>query len=349
MGAWVLITETWYYGYDGLGRRVSAVTSGVTTRTLMDGQRELGQYDGSGNLLSRYIYGPGLDEHIVTVAASGAKTWLHADQLNTVVADSSATGAVGSKYAYGPYGETRSLTGSNFRFTGRVLDANTGLYYYRARMYSPVLGRFMQVDPSGYQGGKNLYRYVNNDPLNLTDSSGMAVDGTVNWASNHQSELATAGIVGLTVAATIATGGLAAALLPEEIAMIAGEEAAVAGAEALGAAESAPTIGNILSGYGSNTMIHLTPEAADAFAGGVESQTFFAQLGDVSEMTVPEYQANVVMPIAAAGPGQAVSGFVVATPEAGGAFTPAGIFNNANVMEYTNSRLFNPSGYVPLP
>ncbi|MGH7125684.1 MAG: RHS repeat-associated core domain-containing protein, partial [Stellaceae bacterium] len=48
-----------------------------------------------------------------------------------------------------------------------------GLYYYRARMYSPALGRFMQPDPIGYRGGANLYAYVGNDPLNQLDSFGL--------------------------------------------------------------------------------------------------------------------------------------------------------------------------------
>ena len=56
----------------------------------------------------------------------------------------------------------------------RILDGEpSGLYYYRARMYSPTLGRFMQPDPIGYQGGVHLYAYVGNDPLNRIDPSGL--------------------------------------------------------------------------------------------------------------------------------------------------------------------------------
>lgn len=47
-----------------------------------------------------------------------------------------------------------------------------GLYYHRARMYAPAIGRFAQPDPIGLAGGNNLYAYVENDPLNATDPSG---------------------------------------------------------------------------------------------------------------------------------------------------------------------------------
>jgi RHS repeat-associated protein len=89
-----------------------------------------------------------------------------------------ATGAL-FKAGYLPFGENMSTRNGAFRFTGRRLDANTasgaqpsGLYYYRARVYSPTLGRFLQPDPVGYAAGVNVYAYVQNDPLNAVDPSG---------------------------------------------------------------------------------------------------------------------------------------------------------------------------------
>src|SRR6266567_3846547 len=58
-----------------------------------------------------------------------------------------------SKTGYLPYGESGSTSGT-FRYTGQRIDPETnGLYYDRARMYAPTLGRFMQPDPIGYAGG----------------------------------------------------------------------------------------------------------------------------------------------------------------------------------------------------
>ena len=92
-----------------------------------------------------------------------------------VVADyGNGAGAVVERYAATPYGVGDSTTGlTPWRWTGRRLDPETGLYHLRARDYAPGIGRFVQPDPIGIAGGINLYAYVGNDPLNATDPWGL--------------------------------------------------------------------------------------------------------------------------------------------------------------------------------
>ena len=143
--------------------------------------------------------------------------------------------------------------------------------------------------------------------------------------------------------------GLQAAGVLGMLPYIATDGAISGGAISAAGTAGTSTVGEMLAGNSPLTMIHLTPEAANAFAAGVDPGTFFAQLGDVALMTVQDYQRFVVMPAAAAGPGQTVAGFVTAAPGSAGSFVQAGIFNAANVMEYTNQVRFFPSSYVPLP
>jgi len=81
-------------------------------------------------------------------------------------------------YAYSPYGETTALgadEGNAIQYTARENDG-TGLYYYRARYYDPVLKRFISEDPIGMMGGANFYAYARLNPLTFTDSFGLATD-----------------------------------------------------------------------------------------------------------------------------------------------------------------------------
>jgi RHS repeat-associated protein len=70
---------------------------------------------------------------------------------------------------------TGCSVGNTTLFTGRRYEPETGLYHYRARFYSPKLGRFLQPDPIGYAGGINVYAYCMNDPLNATDPTGLDI------------------------------------------------------------------------------------------------------------------------------------------------------------------------------
>ncbi|MDH2346721.1 RHS repeat-associated core domain-containing protein [Bradyrhizobium sp. SSUT77] len=163
------------YAFDAQGRRKTKTVNGTTTVFVTDADnREVLEYDGSsGAVLRWYAYGLGPNAVLNQMnVAAATRTTLVPDMLGSIVGslDSSATSL--GKVGYLPYGKSGSA--GPFGFTGQRIDLEAGgLYYYRARHYSPAWGRFLQVDPIGYSGSAGLYRYAANDPLNLTDPTGL--------------------------------------------------------------------------------------------------------------------------------------------------------------------------------
>jgi RHS repeat-associated protein len=156
--------------YDAFGRRTKN-TSG--TSVLYNGPNAIQELSGStviANLLSG-----GVDEVFTRTDSSGSFTPLK-DALGSTIALVDSSGIVQTTYSYDPFGGT-SVSGSGnaneFQYTGRENDGG-GLYYYRARYYSPLLGRFINEDPLGFAGsGPNLYAYAEDDPIDFSDPFGL--------------------------------------------------------------------------------------------------------------------------------------------------------------------------------
>ena len=99
------------------------------------------------------------------------------DGLGSVVQLTDSTGTVMRSYLYDSFGGIASEAGTlanPYVFTGRERDAESGFYFYRARYYDPAIGRFLAEDPLGLGAGEfNIYRYVANNPILLSDPSGL--------------------------------------------------------------------------------------------------------------------------------------------------------------------------------
>ena len=161
--------------YDPAGR-LREVDDGVSPlEFLYDGLDLIAEYDDTGTLLARYVHGPGMDEPLVQYSGALPTTrqWLMADERGSIVAVTDATGVAVQINAYDEYGVPDASNNGRFGYTGQVWLAQTGLYHYKNRAYNPELGRFMQTDPIGVNGGINLYAYVGADPVNYVDPLGL--------------------------------------------------------------------------------------------------------------------------------------------------------------------------------
>jgi RHS repeat-associated protein len=164
------------------------VTTGGSTTVydyLYDGDTEIGEYTGApaSNFIRRFVPGPAIDDVVAMIVDGGATRFPMVNHQGSTV-DTTDTSAAKDEgpYTYDAFGNVTVSGGVQptdypFLFTGQRYDPETKLYYYRARYYSPTLGRFLQVDPVGYKDDLNLYAYVGNDPTNKIDPLGLSCSG----------------------------------------------------------------------------------------------------------------------------------------------------------------------------
>ncbi len=160
------------FKYDALGRRVSRTVNGVSGAFVYDGRQAIGEVR-NGQLAETLLSGLAIDEVIARYSQTGNRTYL-TDALGSVFAQTRADASVVNFYAYSPYGESSSTApdeGNAIQYTARENDG-TGLYYYRARYYDPVLKRFISEDPAGMEAGTNVYSYVGGMPTMFIDPTG---------------------------------------------------------------------------------------------------------------------------------------------------------------------------------
>ncbi len=181
------------FSYDARNRQTQAYVGAIGTRWLING---LGQritqinvrisefyyvYDEAGHLAGKY-YGRGNpvwetawlgDLPVAALTPPAGRFYIAPDHLGSPHQITAAGGALAWLWNSDPFGNGDALGGPyDLRFPGQYFDQATKLHYNMARDYDPRLGRYLESDPIGLEGGINTYAYVGGNPLSKTDPDG---------------------------------------------------------------------------------------------------------------------------------------------------------------------------------
>jgi RHS repeat-associated protein len=166
------------FKYDPFGRRIMKSGPNGVKSYLYDGINPMEELDSNGSVLARYAETDGIDE-ILSENRGGTISYYQQDRTNSVTSLSSLDGTLTNSFIYDSYGRLTASSGSptnTFQFTGRDSDSETDAYYYRARYYDPIIGRFISEDPIRFAGdSSNFYAYSLNSPVNYRDPLGTCV------------------------------------------------------------------------------------------------------------------------------------------------------------------------------
>jgi RHS repeat-associated protein len=168
--------------YDAAGRRIQNQSG---TSLLYSGGNAVQEL--SGAAVTANLTTGAVDEAYTRTDSAGSSTPLK-DGLDSTIGLVDANGNIVTSYTYDPFGNTTTAGAASMnpsQYTGRENEGN-GLYYYRARYYSPVFGRFVSEDPMGFAGsGVNFYAYAGNNPISFSDPLGLSPESDQALANLH--------------------------------------------------------------------------------------------------------------------------------------------------------------------
>jgi RHS repeat-associated protein len=178
------------YGHDAFGRRVwTWDAANGTNWQVYDGPHVIADLNATGGVVRTYVWGPGIDNLLAMTTYGGTTNTYYPlkDHLGSVLALTDDAGNIVESYRYDAWGRTTvydaggnplsaSAVGNRYCWQGREYSWKTGLYFFRARWYDPITGRWLSNDPIGISGGLNQYVFCGNNPVNFRDPFGLCKD-----------------------------------------------------------------------------------------------------------------------------------------------------------------------------
>ena len=229
-----------------------------------------------------YIYGGSGPAAIYTVASNSTTVttrYLHKDHLGSIEAITNETGQLVERLSYDAFGKRRQANGvdsvvtvqtTRYGFTSQEMLDAVGLVHMNGRVYDPVVGRFIEADPTvqapSNSQSYNRYTYVMNNPLVLMDLSGYSwLDDRIRAIPGSKEDAKTAVVIGISIYAGWAVSGLIANSAWATCTLSGGAYGGFAGAVAGGAASGA--VMGAASGQGINGIMQ--GAAMGALSGGI--------------------------------------------------------------------------------